>query len=492
MQEESGPVRAPELDGAVAWLNTPAPLTLAQLRGKIVLLDFWTYGCINCLHVLPDLQRLQAKFADVLVVIGIHAAKFDNERSTENIRRTLQRLGIRHPVANDAQFAIWQAYTVRAWPTQVLIDPRGYLVGTATGEGHGRQLEDVIAAVATVFEQEGTLDRTPRPLWPDAASHDGVLAFPGKVLADEASSRLFIADTGHHRVVQTDLQGRVMRVFGSGSPGADDGPPDAARFRSPQGLALDGEVLWVADSGNHLVRRVELETGAVTTAAGTGRQSTWQQSDGGAALETSLNSPWDLAWDGRLLFIAMAGPHQLWLLDPQRGLVIRYAGTGAEGRADGGVDAAAFAQPSGLALLGRTLHVADAEANIIRAVALPPDNLVRTIAGGDLFEFGDEDGQGDAVRLQHPLGLCVSGGRILVADTYNHRIKDLDPSTGRVRSWTGSGRPGHVDGAASVACFYEPGGLSATGRHVYVADTNNHAVRVVEVASGDVQTLDIR
>ena len=152
---ELGPVRAPELDGAVAWLNTPAPITLAQLRGKIVLLDFWTYGCINCQHVLPDLQRLQAKFADVLVVIGIHAAKFDNERSTENIRRTLQRLGIGHPVANDAQFAIWQAYTVRAWPTQVLIDPRGYVVGTATGEGHGAQLEEVIEAVAAVFDRGG-------------------------------------------------------------------------------------------------------------------------------------------------------------------------------------------------------------------------------------------------------------------------------------------------------------------------------------------------
>jgi thiol-disulfide isomerase/thioredoxin len=492
MEEELGPVRAPELDGAVAWLNTPAPLTLAQLRGKIVLLDFWTYGCINCLHVLPDLQRLQARFADVLVVIGIHAAKFDNERSTENIRRTLERLGVRHPVANDAHFAIWQAYTVRAWPTQVLIDPRGYVVGTATGEGHGAQLEEVITAVAAVFDQEGTLDRTPRPLWPEAAAHDGMLAFPGKVLADEASGRLFIADTGHHRIVEADLQGRVTRVFGSGTAGRDYGPAESAQFRSPQGLALAADTLWVADSGNHLVRQIALETGQVTTVAGTGRQATWQQSDGGAALETSLNSPWDLAWDGRLLFIAMAGPHQLWLLDLQRGLVIRYAGSGAEGRADGGVDDAAFAQPSGLALLGRDLYVADAESNIIRSVTLPPTNLVRTVAGGDLFDFGDVDGVGDVVRLQHPLGICVDGGRILVADTYNHRIKRLDPAAGRVQSWSGSGQPGHVDGAAAVARFYEPGGLSAAGRHVYVADTNNHAVRVVDVASGDVQTLDIR
>ena len=493
MEEELGPVRAPELDGAVAWLNTPAPLTLAQLRGKIVLLDFWTYGCINCLHVLPDLQRLQAKFADVLVVIGIHAAKFDNERSTENIRRTLQRLGVRHPVANDAHFAIWQSYTVRAWPTQVLIDPRGYVVGTATGEGHGAQLEEVIAAVSMVFDEAGTLDRTPRPLAPEATAHDGPLAFPGKVLADERGSRLFIADTGHHRIVQTDLDGRVQRIFGSGVAGRDYGAAESAQFDHPQGLALDGDTLWVADAGNHLIRRIDLESGQVATAAGTGRQATWQQSDGGAALETSLNSPWDLAWDGRLLFIAMAGPHQVWLLDPLRGLVIRYAGTGAEGRGDGNVDAAAFAQPSGLALHGRTLYVADAEANVVRAVALPPENHVRTVAGGDLFQFGDVDGVGDDVRLQHPLGLCVAGDRVLVADTYNHRIKHLDPATGRVQRWTGTGQPGHVDGAASLARFYEPGGLSATGRHVYVADTNNHAVRVVDLADGGaVRTLDIR
>jgi len=280
-------------------------------------------------------------------------------------------------------------------------------------------------------------------------------------------------------------------VFGDGTAGREDAAGEAARFHSPQGMALDGDTLWVADAGNHLIRSVELSSGRVSTAAGTGRQATWQQSDGGSAPEISLNSPWDLAWDGRLLFIAMAGPHQVWLLDPMRGIVIRYAGTGAEGRHDGHVDEAAFAQPSGLTLVGRDLYVADAEANIVRAVALPPENQVRTIAGGDLFEFGDVDGDGDAVRFQHPLGLCAGAGGVLVADTYNHRIRHLDPATGRVRRWAGSGRPGHVDGAAATACFYEPGGLSTTGRHVYVADTNNHAVRVVDVASGEVQTLGI-
>ena len=493
MEEELGPVRAPELDGAIAWLNTPAPLTLAQLRGKIVLLDFWTYGCINCQHVLPDLQRLQAKFADVLVVIGVHAAKFDNEKSTENIRRTLQRLGIRHPVANDAEFRIWQAYTVRAWPTQVLIDPRGYVVGTATGEGHGAQLEEVITAVAAVFDEDGTLDHTPRLLTPEATAHEGMLAFPGKVLADEASSRLFIADTGHHRIVETDLQGRVQRVFGSGVAGRDYGPAESAQFSDPQGLALDGDTLWVADAGNHLIRRIDLGVGRGDDGGGDGAA-------GDVAAVRRRRRARDLAQLARGTSPGMDGCcSSPWPVRTRsgcstrmRGMVIRYAGTAAEGRHDGHVDEATFAQPSGLALLGRTLYVADAEANIVRAAALPPENQIRTIAGGDLFEFGDVDGEGDAVRLQHPLGLCVDGARLLVADTYNHRIKRLDPTTGRVSSWTGAGRPGHVDGPAATARFYEPGGLSATGRHAYVADTNNHAVRVVDLASGDVQTLDIR
>ncbi|MGI8671034.1 MAG: thioredoxin-like domain-containing protein [Luteitalea sp.] len=492
MIRELGPVRAPELDGAVAWLNTPAPISLATLRGSMVLLDFWTYGCINCLHVLPDLQRLQARFADTLVVIGIHAGKFDNERNTANIRRVLERHGITHPVANDADFAIWQRYTVRAWPTQVLIDPRGYIVGTATGEGHAVQLDAAITALETTFEAQGTLARTPRPATPEATSHEGELAFPGKLVADPVRQHLFIADTRHHRIVQTDLAGRIVQVFGRGVPGHDDGGGEAATFRDPQGVALAGRTLWVADAGNHLIRHVDLETRAVTTTAGTGRQATWQQSDGGPAREISLNSPWDVAWDGARLYVAMAGAHQIWVLDPDRRVVRRCAGSGAEGRHDGDADQAAFAQPSGLALSDRTVFVADAEANIVRALTLLPMPRVATLAGGDLFAFGDRDGTGDEVRLQHPLGLCVADGLVLVADTYNHRIKRLDPSTGTVRWWAGSGAPGSVDGAAHLAAFYEPGGLCAAGDHVFVADTNNHAVRVVAAASADVATLDIR
>jgi len=489
---DAAPIRAPELGGALAWLNVDRPLSLQALRGKVVLLDFWTYGCINCIHLLPDLARLEAKYANELVVIGVHSPKFDNEKQTDNLRQILLRYGITHPVANDADFKIWRAYTVRGWPTQVLIDPNGYIVGAASGEGHAEQFDRAIAAVIAVFDERGELDRRPFPV---VLEHlpvdDRPSRFPGKVLADAAFDRLFVADSNHHRVLVCTMDGRIVDTLGSGAAGEDNGAFGDASFRQPQGMAVSGDTLFIADTGNHLIRAADLATREVRTVAGTGHQARWAGS-GGAALETSLNSPWDLSLHGRLLFIAMAGPHQIWMVDLMRGLAWPYAGSGREARVDGTVDDAAFAQPSGLASEGTTLYVADSESNIIRAIDLPPVNQVRTLAGGDLFDFGDVDGVGDAVRLQHPLGVAAYDGRVYIADTYNHRIKVLDPSARRVRVFAGSGRVGHRDGPATGAMFYEPGGLSAAAGRLYVADTNNHAIRVIDLVTGVVSTLDVR
>jgi thiol-disulfide isomerase/thioredoxin len=486
-------IHAPELAGALEWFNVPAPLTLADLRGKVVLLDFWTYGCVNCMHVLPDLKRLEQKYGDALVVIGVHSAKFANERDNDNIRRILARYDIDHPVANDAAFRIWRAYGARAWPTQVLIDPEGYVVATASGEGKGEAFDQAIAAVIHVFDEQGKIDRTPlRKSLERERIETATLAFPGKVVADAASGRLVIADSNHHRVLVADLDGRVRDVIGGPGAGRVDGVFEGARFYRPQGLAIDGTSVFVADTENHLIRAADLETRRVTTIAGTGKQAGWGAA-GGAALEISLNSPWDLAVRGRLLFVAMAGSHQIWIVDRDRGISIAYAGSAREARVDGSVDDAAFAQPSGLAIAGETMFVADAESNIIRAVALPPTNDVRTIAGGDLFEFGDTDGAGDDVRLQHPLGVAAApDGRVFIADTYNHKIKVLDVRGRKVSTFAGTGQAGSVDGAAKSARFYEPGGLTVAGDWIYVADTNNHAIRRVRIADGRVETLDVR
>ena len=487
-------VRAPELTGAVDWLNVPGPLTLRSLVGKVVLLDFWTYGCINCMHILPDLRRLEEKYGDELVVIGVHSAKFANERKSENLRHILVRYDIDHAVANDANLVIWRAYGARAWPTQVLIDPEGYVVGAASGEGKSDAFDRAIAAVIQVFDQRGLIDRTPIELAPERERIRGsALAFPGKVVADEARGRLYLADSNHHRVVIVDFEGRIQYTIGSGDVGYDDGDSEEVSFYRPQGLAVDGDRVYVADTENHVVRTIDLATGRVSTVAGIGRQASWGE-QGGAARETPLSSPWDLWLAGRLLFVAMAGLHQIWMIDLDRELALPYAGSGREARIDGTVDEAAFAQPSGLALHDSTLFVADSEANIIRAVALPPENRVRTIAGGDLFDFGDQDGAGDRVRLQHPLGVAWSERlrRLLIADTYNHKIKTLDPATGEVRTFAGTGEEGHADGPRAAATFYEPGGIATTSDAVFVADTNNHALRRISLDDGAVTTITVR
>jgi DNA-binding beta-propeller fold protein YncE len=484
-----GRVRAPELTGARGWLNTDKPLSLAALKGKIVLLDFWTYGCINCIHIIPDLKRLEARYGNNLVVIGVHSAKFDNEKETDNIRRIILRYEIEHPVVNDADFRIWQAYSVRAWPTQVLIDPAGYVVGVAEGEGNYETLDTAIGKLIGEFRPRGELNEQPLKLALERAQvGDLPLAFPGKVLADAKSDRLYIADSNHNRIVVTKLDGSLVETIGTGASGAADGTTERATFFRPQGMALDTDALYVADTENHLIRRVDLKTRKVETLAGTGVQSR-EYGATGAAREIALNSPWDLQLIGRTLYMAMAGPHQIWKLDLDKGQISTYAGSGHEARTDGTLQMSAFAQPSGLAHDGQTLYVADSESNIIRAIDLK-DGVVATLVGGDLFEFGDKDGAGDDARLQHPLGVVAHAGKVLIADTYNHKIKQLDPESRTVRTFLGSGKPGQADGAS--ASFYEPGGLSIANDKLYIADTNNHAVRVVDLRTKQTTTLQIK
>jgi thiol-disulfide isomerase/thioredoxin/sugar lactone lactonase YvrE len=481
-------VRAPEIQGGRDWLNTDKPLSLAALKGKIVLLDFWTYGCINCIHIIPDLKKLEAKYANQLVVIGVHSAKFQNEKETENIRRIILRYEIEHPVYNDSEFTVWQNYGVRAWPTQVLIDPAGYVVGSISGEGNYEIIDQAIAKLVDESRKRGELNEQPLNLVLERAKvGDLPLAFPGKVLADAASDRLFIADSNHNRIVITKLDGALVEVIGTSVAGAADGPFDKATFYRPQGLALAGDSLYVADTENHLIRRVDLKSRVVETIAGTGVQSR-QYFKTGPARTIALNSPWDLQLAGQTLYIAMAGPHQIWKLDLARNEVSTFAGSGREARLDGPLLESGFAQPSGMAILGQTLYIADSESNIIRAID-PASGQVKTLVGGDLFEFGDIDGTGDDVRLQHPLGLLASGDKLLIADTYNHKIKELDPERQRVTSLFGTGKPGQADGAAPS--FYEPGGLTLANGKLYVADTNNHAIRVIDLKTKQARTLKI-
>ena len=485
--QEKVRVRAPELTGGRGWLNTDKPLTLAALKGKVVLLDFWTYGCINCIHIIPDLKRLEQKYANQLVVIGVHSAKFENEKDTENIRRIILRYEIEHPVYNDAEFKVWQSYGVRAWPTQVLIDPAGYVIGAASGEGNYELIDQVVAKAVAEFRKRGELNEEPLKLVLERAKvGDLPLAFPGKVLAKD--DRLFIADSNHNRLVVTKLDGTLLETVGTSTAGAADGAFGKASFYRPQGMALDGDNLYVADTENHLIRRVDLKSKTVETVAGTGQQSREYFREG-PARTIALSSPWDLQLVDRQLYITMAGTHQIWKLDLDKQEVSTFAGSGREAREDGALREAGFAQPSGITSDGKKLYIADSESNIIRSIDITRGQ-VETIVGGDLFDFGDVDGSGDNVRLQHPLGVVAFENKILIADTYNHKLKELDPKTRNVKTFLGTGKPGQSDD--NMPSFYEPGGLSIANETLYIADTNNHAVRTVDLKTKKTSTLNIR
>ncbi len=489
-QESSSRRLAPELDGGTAWLNTGKPLTLKELRGKIVLLDFWTLCCINCIHIMPDLAKLEKKFANQLVVIGVHSAKFDNEKNSESIRKAILRYEIQHPVVNDSAMNIWRRYNVSSWPTLVLIDPEGYYVGYVRGEGNYDLLENAIEKLIKKHRENKTLDE--KPIRFDTAkfreSKPTPLYFPGKVLADAKGKRLFIADSTHHRIVITDLDGNKIAIAGTGEPGRKDGPFATAQFDDPQGMTLIGETLYVADRKNHAIRALDLLQQTVTTVAGTGEQDRGGRDEGGDALKIGLNSPWDLlAINDHLIFIAMAGHHQIWTFDLKTKKVMPYAGDGVENIKDGPLFAARFAQPSGLATDGKSLFVADSEVSAIRSVPLDGKGRVETLIGEGLFEFGDFDGVGPAARIQHALGVAYYNGKILIADTYNSKLKELDPKTKECKTWLPTTKVDEKD-----PMFNEPAGLSIAGDKLYVADTNAHRIRVVDLKTKAVSTLELK
>lgn len=482
-----------EFPAGLDWINTPEPLVLADLRGKVVLLDFWTYGCINCVHVIPELKALQEKYAEELVVIGVHSAKFSNEGETANIRLIAERYGRNEPIVNDRDFRIWRSYGMNAWPGFILIDPEGKILGRHAGEGIFDLFDGLISGMINVFEERGTLKRSPLQFTAGSVSQPrAALRFPGAVLADEAAGRLFIADSSNHRIVITDFGGRVLEVIGSGDAQFKDGDYATAAFTRPQGMTLGApDQLFVADTGNHSVRLIDLQAHTITTVAGNGKQEyLFNRDDTDAA--GGLNSPWDVLWVDGQLFIAMAGQHQVWRFDPTTPTLWLHAGSGREELKDGPLRQAGLNQPSGLTTDGQDLFIADSEASAVRRASLEPSGELSTLVGTGLFDFGDIDGSGDEVRLQHPKAVTYNEGSILIADTYNNRIKQLDPATRTSTRLFGSGQAGWQDSVKGLeAMFHEPGGLSVAGGILYIADTNNHLIRLANLSSGEVSTLTL-
>lgn len=486
-------IRAPELPQDFVWLNTPRPLSLRELRGQLVILDFWTYCCVNCMHVIPVLDELEERHRhEPLVVIGVHSAKFEEERDPENIKDAIARYGIRHPVLVDREMRVWNDFAVRSWPTLVAIRPDGTIGAVAPGEPDPAVLSRFVTQELDRARQRGALAPQPFKIARTETQEDRPLSYPGK-LAVAPDGRIAVSDSGHHRVLLLDADGTCIASIGRGSAGHTDGGFDAAELDDPQGLCFDpdGTRLYIADARNHTILRADLTTRAVTTIAGDGRLGATPIA-GEVPANTSLRSPWDLAFargrrpedKGDTLFIALAGSHQIAALDLERNVITLVAGTGAESIIDGPFAEATFSQPSGLAFNGNELWVVDSETSSLRVLDLHR-NSVRTVVGVGLFDFGDEDGPPAVARMQHCLGVTLMGSVPIVADTYNHKLKQVDPHTGDTML---------LFRGADGLILREPGGVVWDGRRsaFLVADTGHHRIVEVSPEGGRARVLDVQ
>lgn len=476
-------VRAPQLRGR-AWLNTGGrEITLADLRGRIAIVDFWTFCCINCLHVLDELRPLEDKYGDVLVVIGVHSPKFEHERDPAALAAAVERYGVGHPVLDDPALETWQQYAAKAWPTLAVVDPEGYVVATMAGEGHADGLTRLIDELIEIHEAKGTLYRGKRPYVPPAEP-ETALRFPGKAV-ELPTGEFLVSDSARHSLVVLAADGETpVHRIGSGVRGRADGTAETATFAEPQGLCLlpprvaelAGYDVVVADTANHLLRSVRLASGEVSTIAGSGRP--WRSTVDDHphdALAADLSSPWDLAWYDERLVVAMAGIHQLWWFDPVKRTVGCYAGTTVEALRDGTLPDVWMAQPSGLSAStdGTRLWIADSETSALRWVE---GGEMHTAVGQGLFDFGHVDGPADQALLQHPLGVCaLPDGSVLVADTYNGAVRRYEPADRTVSTvadglaepsdlvLTATGDVLVVESAAHRLTRLAPGALTAAG-----------------------------
>jgi len=448
--------------GSGGWLNVTRPITEADMQGRVVLLDFWTYGCINCMQVVPDLEYLEQKFGDKLLIIGVHSAKFKGEQGSERILAAAKRFGLKHPVINDSDFAIWNSFDVQAWPTFVVLGPDGQEAARFSGEGHRSDLED---AITGVLPDSNTKTASIASLL-DTKESGGVLSFPARMAfyeIDNDNGLLFVADAGHNAILALDGDFKTVETYKG--------------FHQPRGIVVVGDTLYVADTGNHQIKTIDLKTKKISVVAGTGRQGYDRSVQNGDALKTSLASPWDIEplADGRIA-IAMAGLHQLWVYDPKTKTASVLAGNGKESIDDGAaIGTASLSQPSGLSRDGDTLYFVDAESSALRQLK---DGTVTTLIGTGLFDFGLKDGTYPSALMQHPQGLFAENGKVYIADTYNNALRIYDTKTKQLKTVT-----------LPASTLSEPGDLMVVMGMALVVDTNHHAIKQIDLEKGTVKTV---
>ncbi|UDQ99338.1 thioredoxin-like domain-containing protein [Lentisphaerota bacterium WC36G] len=494
------------------WFNVSRPLRKIDFNGRVVLLDFWTYCCINCIHVIPDLVYLENKYKDKLLVIGVHCGKFSSEKNSENIRQAILRYKLSHPVVNDENYRLWRIFNVHAWPTMVLLDQNGNFVNSYAGENNRKILDLAISSLLgysdermkKIAEMAGDNDNVnssklsplPIALERNKVARKG-LSYPAKVDADKKLDLVVVSDSNHNRIIVSDFAGNLKHVIGSGMPGARDGSFSEATFNMPKGVCImSNKDIYVADTENNLLRKISLKEKRVVTVAGNMQRGN-ARTKGGKGLLVPLNSPWGLTKDAdeKNIYIAMAGCHQIWRYEIATNRVELFAGSGVENIFDGGFIYSAFAQPSGITYLDGNLFVADSETSSIREIFLKRKR-VQTIVGQGLFTFGNQDGTGrENVRLQHPLGIAavydkyddgdddnVESAKVLyIADTYNNLIKKVYPDQQKVDKLL-----------ISEVKFDEPGGLSYSSGYLFVADTNNSRIVKINLKEGKAEIFVIK
>lgn len=468
----------PDIPDRLHWFNVDSPVRLSEQKGRVILLNFDTYCSLHCLHVVADLNYLANKYPNELVVIGIHGPRFPAEKSAEHLRNAINRNHIRHPVIHDPDYRLWQRFGIHSWPTLGVIDPQGFIAGSISGEGNRHKLERIISALLARACEPPTELHAPYVL-KQASELARPLFFPDKILATE--NRVYIADSGHNRVLATSPQGLILHQYGDGNPGFIDGNGFAAAFDAPQGMVIADEFLYVADTGNHAIRRINIRNDDVVTLAGTGAMGMEPGGDYfGSPREVDLNSPSGLAYKANVLYIAMTGLHQIWSLSLVTNTLEIFAGSGEEGLVDGASWNACFAQPTALSIIGHTLYVVDAGSSAIRAIDLNTRH-VTTLVGRGLFEYGDTDGIGSAARFQYPLDIKADQTQksLWVADTYNNKIRKIRVDNKLVSSY----QVKHP--------LNEPGGLAFSGNTLYIANTNCHEIVRINLRSGTTESLNV-
>ena len=474
-------VRAPELSGqSVNWLNVAEPPRLEKLRGRLVILDFWTSCCINCIHMVNSLRYVEEMFGSEVAIIGIHCPKFPAEKRTETVFAALARYDIQHPVAHDPDFQVWRAYNIRAWPTLVFISRDGYYVGQSVGEVYPERLANVIRQ---------KLDQTTAEILPELTAINvirqdvgGRLRFPSKIKAAPGPKKEWVlADSGHHQVTLLDDEGVELLRYGSGNAGFKDGNATNACFSNPQGLIATRDDIFVADTGNHAICRIDRKSGIVETLAGDGDRGVPIRLTT-IAKRTALASPWDVEIVGNRLFFANAGTHQLGLLNLSTGQISPFAGSGYEGIKDAQRLQSTLAQPSALAhdQGRRNLYFLDAETSALRRVSLNGNSSIGTLIGSGLFDFGHKNGPLKQALLQHPLGIAVSGQTIAIADSYNRCVRIVDLAS-KMTTNLDNGEFTCLDSTCHPLA--EPTGVAFDGPdRLLVVDSSNH--RVIEYDIG--------